>query len=75
MELWTPRQWNGGMQAAIGEALPCVGCHPGSSEERVMSLNNIVSACGAVGSAVVGGGYLHQFFGQGDAVAGFVAGR
>lgn len=59
MELWTPRQWNGGMQAAIGEALPCVGCHPGSSEERVMSLNNIVSACGAVGSAVVGGIYTN----------------
>ena len=59
MELRTPRQWNGGVQAAIGEALPCVGCHPGSSEERVMSLNNIVSACGAVGSAVVGGIYTN----------------
>ena len=32
---------------------------PGSSEERVMSLNNIVSACGAVGSAVVGGIYTN----------------
>ena len=60
MELWTPHRWNGSDQNSDRRSgTHGLGGHTGFRKREVMSLINIVSACGAVGSAIVGGIYTN----------------